>query len=313
MDVMDQLQAIGEVTDVSEARLSATRALLVEASSSPRGHEAGRPRAPRRVLSMVAALAVVSGGSIAAWQLVSRTVDPSTTTTIECGQDTYVPVETADPVLACHDALARLGGTVPPLTGWVTPTGLIDVLPTGTTPPAGSTRLPSHFQVDTGVRFVTDALGDEVGPLATGCLSASAATSQVTSDLTLAGLPGWHVELSSGGTTFTCPAYVSTVDASTRTVSLDAIQGGPVQGTAPDVRLDELLHRQLATGSDARCMSTADATALATRDAARLGIPTSALTVSDGGTLGASGSTCATPFLVPGGFVDVVLWQTPSS
>ncbi len=309
---MDQLQAIGTVPDASEARLSATRALLVEAASSGRGHEPGRHRAPRRVLSMVAALAVVSGGSFAAWQLVSRTVDPSTMTTIECGADTYVPVETADPVLACHDALARLGGTVPPLTGWVTPSGLIDVLPTGATPPVGSTRLPSHFQVDTGVRFVTDALGDEVGPLATGCLSPSAATSQVASDLALAGLPGWHVALSSGTTTFACPAYVGAVDASTRTVSLDAVRGGTVQGTAPDVRLDELLHDQLVAGTDARCASTADATALATRDAAHLGIPASALTVSDGGRLGASGSTCATPFLVPGGFVDVVLWQTPA-
>jgi hypothetical protein len=241
---------------------------------------------------------------------VTRTTTPKTTTTIECGTDTFIPVETASPVADCREWLSSQGGTVPPLVGWITPRGLVAVLPDGVAPPADSTPLPSGFEVDAGVRFVTDALGDAAGPLAAGCLSPTAATQFAKGQLAIAGLTWWHVAVDTSRGATSCDAYAAIVNAPSATVVLD--EYGASQGATSDpvTRLEAELHAQLVSGPNAQCLTTRAASVTASRDAAALGIASDAVVISDAGRIG-RGERCATPFVEPGGSVDVVLWQEP--
>lgn len=303
MDVMEQLYDVRNVPPVSEERLGAARARLVATTASSALPARRRIlHVPQKVLAMAAAV-VLTGGSVAAWAVVSSQTDPHTTTTIECGQDTYIPVETGNPVLDCYAALANQEATVPPLTGWITPTGLVAVLPTSEAPPAGSRPLPVSFQVDAGIRYATDALGDAAGPLQSGCLDPSAATAYANSQLALAGLADFQVTV--GSSSATCPSYIPILDPQRGSVQL--IPTGSWTAAAArnvTVVLDQQLAHQLA----GTCATTSDAEAFARSDAASLGISAQALLVSGAGAIG-SAASCARAFVEPGGSVDVVIWQ----
>ena len=315
MEVMDQLRAVGaKVPHASEERLEEVRRQLVEAGARSHLSERRR-RLPQRALAAVAAVALVGGGSVAVWAIAFRTSNPVTNTTIECGPDTYINAEGASPVLDCYDALSAQGGNVPPLLGWITPGGMVAVLAKGDAPPRGSTPLPSSFQVSAGVRYATDALNDTVGPLQLGCLSASSATAYAAGQLAIAGLVEWRVDVGtpSGPTeSASCTAYVGVIDAQAQEVVLQPGPGSlPQDNDNPEVRLDDLLHGQLVAGSGAHCLDIAAAERLASSDAARVGIPSDEMLISDAGAIGATARACATPFVEPAGDVDVVLWMAP--
>jgi len=253
----------------------------------------------------MAAAVVLTGGSVAAWAVVSSQTDPRTMTTIECGRDSYIPVETANPVIDCYAALAIQEATVPPLTGWITPTGLVAVLPTGVSPPTGSRPLPESFQVDAGIRYVNDALGDVAGPLQSGCLGPSAAIAYATSKLDFAGLRGIQVTVRPSSSASACPSYASILD--TQRTSVELIPMGSWTSTeAKNVTI--VLDQQLAHQLAATCASTSDAEALARSDAASLGIAANGLLLSDAGAIGRA-PHCAAAFIEAGGSVDVVIWQ----
>lgn len=305
MDILEQLHDVSAVPPVSEERLARLRARLAVASTASAPPVRRRfLRVPQRVLAMVAAV-VVTSGSVAAWAVVSSQTNPSTTTTIECGQDTYIPVETGNPILDCYSALANQEATVPPLIGWITPTGLVAVLPTGQAPPAGSRPLPASFQVDAGIRYATDALGDVAGPLMSGCLDPSAATAYATSQLAIAGLTRFQVTMRSSGTASSCPSYFTYLDPQHQ--SADLIPEGSWSATSAS-NVTVVLDQELAKQLNGSCTTTSDAEALARSDAASLGIADQALLVSAAGAIGSS-SSCATAFVEPGGAVDVVVWQ----
>lgn len=300
MDEMTMLAELGRVPDADPQALADTRASLLAAT------RAGRPRLVRsgRLIAAAAAVVALGGGSLYAGLTLSTT-NPTTTTTIECGPDTYIPTESGNPVADCYAALARSESQVPPLEGWITATGLAAVLPVGTAPPAGSHPLPAHFQVSAPIRFVTDALGDQAGPLATSCLTAQQATRYARSVLGVAGLGSWQVSVQGDGGT--CPSYFAAVDAGSSAVDLQAL--GSSQGAGANnvgTRLDDELKEQLG----ATCAAAPDAVALAQRDAAALGIAADTMTVSNGGTVGAAPG-CAAAFVEPAGFLDVVVWTAP--
>jgi len=312
MNVIEELRAVGVTAPPSPDTLDAVRVSILRAAPESATAPRYRRWLQHRVLTSVAAVALVGGGSVAVWAALTATVNPKTATTIECGVDTFIPVETGNPVLACYEALAHQGGTVPPLVGWVTPTGLVEVLPSGQRPLAGSTPLPSGFQVDAGVRYATDSLGDASGPLQSGCLSSPSAIDFTQGQLAIAGLASWHVRVDAPNGSTSCDAYTAVVEAQATTIVLESAPNGSPQGDAGNVtiRLDDELHAQLVSGPDAACLTTRAAEALASRDAASLGIPLDAVMISDAGMVG-SGARCATPFVEPAGNVDVVLWQAP--
>jgi hypothetical protein len=269
-----------------------------------------------RVLAAASVMVAVGGLSLGAYRLSMSS--PTTNTTIECGADTFIPVQTGDPLADCAATMARSGSSVPPLEAWASPSGLVVVLPENQSPPAGSTRLPSTFRVDTAVRFLTDSLSDEVGPLASACLVPSAATSVVDHAFHLTGLVGWSVAItpapapSNGG----CADYAAVVDPGTRRVNL--MQGWSTassmsSSSGADMRLDQLLAAQIGGGPGSRCVSVPGAMALANADAHALGISNDALSVSDGGSLAGAGTTCAHAYVDPAGFVGVIVWAIPSS
>jgi hypothetical protein len=265
-----------------------------------------------RVLMSAAAMALVGGGSAVAVAALARTTNPTTMTTIECGIDTYIPAETGNPVLDCYNALEEQG-TVPPLTGWVTPTGLVQVLPTGDHPAVGSTPLPPGFQVDAGVRYITDSLGDAIGPLLSTCMTPSVARAYAEGQLSVAGLTGWHVRVNAPSGASACSGYAAVIEPRSTTILLQSTASSPTGDSGNvTIRLDVLLHAQMVSGPDAVCLSTSSAEAVASRDAASLGIASDTIVISDAGSVG-TGPTCATPFVEPAGNVDVVLWQTPRS
>jgi len=311
MDVIDELRALGTTAPPSTATLDATRAAILEmAHDAPQRH---RRWLQHRVLMSAAAMALVGGSSAVVAAAFARTTNPTTMTTIECGIDTYIPAETGNPVLDCYNALEEQGGTVPPLMGWVTPTGLVQVLPTGEHPAVGSTPLPPGFQVDAGVRYITASLGDATGPLLSTCTAPSVARAYAEGQLFVAGLTGWHVRVNAQSGTSACSSYAAVIEPRSTTIELQSTPSSP-SGDSGNVtiRLDDRLHAQMVSGPDAACLSTSSAEAIASRDAVSLGIASDTIIISDAGSVG-TGPTCATPFVEPAGNVDVVLWQTPRS
>jgi hypothetical protein len=308
---MERLHELGRTEPPSAEQLGAIRdRLLVEA----RGHRSvpsHRPHRRRRTVASIAALALVTTGSAAFAAARLSSSRASANTTIECGIDTYIPVESANPVLDCYDTLARSGGQVPPLTGWISTSGMVEVLPIGTRPSAGSVPLPARFQVDPGIRYVTDVLGDATGPLLEGCLAPPSAVAYVQGQLAIAALTGWTVSVQPA--TGSCDDYFAAIDAATSTVVLSGAAAPSSQGSGGDVelRLARLLTSQMVVGADARCLDAATAITTATHDATALGIASNVIGVSDGGVIGPAGPRCATPFVEPAGFVDVVIWMAP--
>jgi hypothetical protein len=302
MDEMTLVTELGRTVPAEQLHLDGVRSALLEAANE-RG--TARHRTSRLLVAAVAAVALGGGSLYAAVRLSSSS--PTTNTTIECGLDTYIPSESGNPVGDCYASMARTQSQVPPLEGWITPTGLVAVLPQSVGPPAGSRPLPSGFQISAPIRYLNDALGDQTGPLSTGCLSSQAATSYVDQVLNSAGLGTWQVALTGGGGA--CPAYAAAVDPGTTTVAVSAYASSPNAGAGNvGTTLENELGRQLA----ATCAPAATALALAKDDATQLGVPSSVLSVSDGGTIGSTAG-CARAFVEPGGDLDVVVWIVSTS
>lgn len=301
MDEMTLVAELGRTSDAEQVHLDDVRRVLLDAASE-RG--TARRRGSRLLAAAVAAVALGGGSLYAAVRLDASS--PTTNTTIECGLDTYIPSESGNPVGDCYAAMARNGAPVPALEGWITPSGLVAVLPEAVEPPAGSRPLPAGFQISAPIRYVNDALGDQAGPLSAGCLSAQAATTYVEGVLGVAGLGSWHVSMT--GDDAACPSYASALDPQTQTVSVSAFASSPgADAGNVGTTLDDELGRQLA----ATCTSAAAALGLASDDASKLGVPSSALSVSDGGTIGATPG-CARAFVEPAGDLDVVIWVVPT-
>jgi hypothetical protein len=311
MDLLDVLD---------EAR--ATQAPSVDAMTSVRTrlhHEArraqpqpGRRHLSRRWLVSIAAFASMIGAGATAWALTNDVA--RTNTTIECGVDTFIPVESGNPILDCHSALAAQGSPVPPLAGWITPTGLVAVLPTDVSPPSGSTPLPAGFTEDRAVLYVNDVLNDQATPIATGCTSPSDATAFAQRQLRLAGLGSWSVSVrrADGGSSAGCVAYFGYLDATNSEVVLVPAPFTGGASSNPPVRLDLLLRAQLITPETSRCLTSAQASALVADDAARVGIPDSQVAVSVAGPIG-GGAECAIATIDPGGSTQVDIWDVPAA
>ena len=203
-------------------------------------------RRARRWAVPLAAATFLAGAGAAAWAVTWS--DPATSTTFECGADTYIPVESGNPVADCHAALARQEAVVPPLQGWLTSGGLVAVLPKGEAPPAGSTPLPSGFAVDRSVLYVSDVLADEAQPMATSCTTSATAAAFTRSELALADLVGWSVQVrASSGASGACVGYSGYLEPSSRTAVLAPI--AVTSASSVDAQLDERLRAQPASGT----------------------------------------------------------------
>jgi hypothetical protein len=293
MDLYDTLQQAR--TTLEPTVLDHTRRLLeTECRGSARARVTGRSR---RWAVPLAAATFLAGAGAAAWA-VTRS-DPTTATTIECGTDTFIPVQSGDPVVDCRNALAREETSVPPLEGWITPGGLVAVLPKGVAPPTGSTPLPSAFAVDSSVLYVSDVLGDEAQPIATTCTTSNAAVAFARSQLALAGLVGWVVQVQpSTGQGGPCAGYSGYLDASSHTVVLTPM---PVSSpNSVDVRLDERLR-------------THQAATLVRSDANELGLAPADYSVNVASTIGENQTTCALVTIDPVGSIQATIWQVPQA
>ncbi len=267
--------------------------------------------APRcnRETAPLAAVPLLAGAGAAAWAVTRN--DPSASTTIECGTDTFIPVESGNPILDCHNALARQESVVPPLAGWITPTGLVAVLPTGEAPPPGSTPLPAAFAVDRSILYVGDVLDDEAQPIATTCTTSGAAAAFARAQLQLADLPGWSVQVrSSTGSSGPCVGYSGFLDTSSHAAVL--VPTPPSSASRLDVRLDERPRTQLVSGPSASCDTSSQAVALVGSDARQLGLAPSDYAVSVASTIGSAATTCALVTIDPGGSIQANVWQVPS-
>jgi hypothetical protein len=305
MDLYDTLVATKSSAPPDSDRFTATRRLLVSECRQLRTH---RVRGPRRWAVPVAAAAFLLGAGAATWA-VTRT-DPTTSTTIECGADTYIPVESGNPIADCHAALARQEAVVPPLAGWITPTGLVAVLPVGVTPPTGSTPLPSTFAVNRSILYVGDVLNDEAQPISASCTTSEQARSFARFQLDLADLRNWsvHVRTAQSGT---CVGYMGYLDSSSQGVTL--VPETVSSATNVEVQLDQRLRAQLTSGPSATCDTSAQAASLVEDDAHALGMAPGDVAVSVAGRIGTSATTCALVTIDPGGSTQAIIWQVPTS
>jgi hypothetical protein len=308
MDLLDVLDDARATEAPTVGTMASVRIRL--GAEARRVHPRPRRHLSRRWMVSMAAFASMIGAGATAWALSSD--GPRTNTTIECGVDAYIPVESGNPILDCQHALAMQGSTVPPLAGWITPTGLVAVLPTSVAPPAGSTPLPRGFTEDRSVLFVNDVLNDVATPIATTCTSPADATAFAQRQLRLAGLGTWRVSVRQpdAGSSAGCLSYFGSLDATNQEVVLIPWTFTSAASDNPTVRLDVLLRDQLITPGTARCLSSAQAAALVEDDAARVGLPASQVAVSVAGRLGA-GAECAIATLDPGGSTQVDIWEVP--
>jgi hypothetical protein len=293
-------------------------------------------------IKAAAAAAVFATGGVTVWAASGGHTNPRTNTTIECGYNTYIPVESGDPVSDCRNVLHRQDHQVPPLAGWITPTGLVAVLPKSDLPPVGSVPLPEGFHENDSVLYLDDEMNDVASPIATGCTSAASARGFASKELGVAGLSGWVVKVrpaapygdgSRRGAEHVgsavegspklgpvtrepsgrgpCSIYVSLTDASSKTLTLvpEPYSASP----NVTVSLDKKLHSQLASSPDARCVAPADAAALVKQDARDLRIDVRSVIVSVGGAIGKGSPKCSIATLDPAGGIEVTVWIVPGS
>ncbi|HEV3212055.1 MAG TPA: hypothetical protein VGZ03_01530 [Acidimicrobiales bacterium] len=310
MDLYEALREARTTPDPEPSVLEHARRQLVAESRRARRYRSYR--GARRWVASLTGVTLLAGGGAAAWAITRG--DPQTGTTIECGPSTFIPVQSGNPVLDCRNALAHLESTVPRLAGWITPTGLVAVLPWGQRPPAGSRPLPANFEVSRSILFVGDVLNDEAQPTVSDCTTASSAVAFAYAQLRVAGLGGWTVQVraeqSSG---VGCTGYTGYLDPSTATAFLVPVSLSTAARPGVDVRLDGLLRAQLVSGPSARCDTSAQAATLVTEDAVGLGLAPSQLSVSVAGAVASTSPTCAIVTIDPGGSIEAVVWQVPAS
>ncbi|MGO9197257.1 MAG: hypothetical protein ACLQK4_09025 [Acidimicrobiales bacterium] len=260
-------------------------------------------------ISAAAAAAVLATGGVTVWAAVGRPTNPRTNTTIECGYNTYIPVESGDPILDCRNVLRRQDHRVPALAGWITPTGLVAVLSKSDRPPAGSVPLPKGFHEKGFLLYLDDEMSDVAAPIATGCRSAANATGFASKELGVAGLFGWVVKVRQGAGS--CSIYVSLTDASSKTLTLipESYNSSP----NVTVSLDKELRSQLGSSPDARCVAPADAAALVKQDARALRIDARSVIVSEAGAIGTGSPKCSIATLDPAGGIEVTIWIVPGA
>ena len=302
MELLDELGAAGAVPSPPRALLRRTEHQLRALERTPL-----RRGLPRRWIAAAVAVAGVAGAGSIAWAVTGADQSARFGTTIECGLNTYIPVESGDPIADCQSAMSRQG-SVPPLDGWLTPDGLVAVLPVGVSPPAGSTPLPAGFSFDKSILYVNDVLSDEASPIVTSCTTAAQAHQYAVSQLALAGLSGWDVQVDSTGAG-SCAGYVGYLDTEDGTAVLQSV--GIDTGQGSDLRLDEALRAQLQ-GSPGACATRDDAVADVEADAQHLGIPADSYQVNVAGAVGGGGPSCAIVTIDPGGSIEATVWLVPS-
>jgi hypothetical protein len=312
MNAFELLEHAGSVDPAGDEVMGRTRwAIATVASQSG----VRRPRLGARLLdshrgiSAAAAAAVLVTGGVSVWAAVGGHTNPRTNTTIECGYNTYIPVESGDPILDCRNVLRRQDHHVPALAGWITPTGLVAVLPKLDRPPAGSVPLPAGFRENGSVLYLDDEMNDVAAPIATGCTSAASATGFASKELAVAGLSGWVVKVRPGAGS--CSIYVSLTDASSKTLTL--IPESYSSSPNVTVSLDKRLRSQLGSSPDARCVAPADAVAIVKQDARDFHIDVRNVIVSEGGAIGTGSPKCSIATLDPAGGIEVTIWIVPKT
>lgn len=312
MNAFDLLEHAGNVDPARDDVMGRARRAIVTAATQSYGRRPwvrARPldRHPR-ISAAVAAAVLVTGGATV-WAAVGGHTNPRTNMTIECGYNTYIPVESGDPVLDCLNVLRRQDHPIPALAGWITPTGLIAVLPKSDRPPAGSVPLPKGFHESGAVLYLDDEMNDVATPIATGCTSAANATGFASKELGVAGLSGWVVKVRPDAGS--CSIYVSLTDASSKTLTL--IPESYSSSPNVTVLLDKMLRSQLGSSPDARCVAPAAAAALVKQDAQDLHIDARSVIVSQGGAIGTGSPKCSIATLDPAGGIEVTIWIVPGS
>jgi hypothetical protein len=312
MNAFELLEHAGSVDPAGDDVMARARRAIVTAATQSDGR---RPRVGARLLdrhpgiSAAAAAAVLVTGGVSVWAGVRGHTNPRTNTTIECGYNTYIPVESGDPVLDCLNVLRRQDHQVPALAGWITPTGLVAVLPKSDRPPAGSVPLPKGFHENGAALYLDDEMNDVAAPIATGCTSAANAKGFASKQLGVAGLSGWVVKVRPGAGS--CSIYVSLTDASSKTLTL--IPESYSSSPNVTVSLDKKLRSQLGSSPDARCVAPADAAALVKQDARDLRIDARSVIVSEGGAIGTGSPKCSIATLDPAGGIEVTIWIVPGA
>lgn len=319
MDIFQLLEEARPTEPPPAEHLAAVREQLLTVTARPPVPKARRVRRHRlRWVAALVAAALAAGGGIA-WATTHQT--PRTPqNAIACGSlNSFIGSQTGNPVADCRTALDRLEPTVPPLTGWVLPSGEIAVLPTTEAPPSGSTPLPSDFSQNRAVLFVTEMLMDIQSPVTTTCTTTDQAAAYVRWVLGTAGLTGWSVVVTADPAA-SCNVYGGNaptvkVDTTTETVTLYGrpLQKSPSRTTWPVEKLARMIHGQLSTTEGPSCLSLSAASALLEQDAAEIGIPSNTrLSVSQAGTIGTMTSTCAVATFLPSPSNPVDLWAVPA-
>jgi len=312
MNAFELLEHAGSVDPAPDDVMGRARRAIVTAATQSGGR---RPWLGMRLLDShpgiraAAAAAVLATGGVTVWAAVGGHTNPRTNTTIECGYNTYIPVESGDPVVDCRNVLRRQDHQVPALSGWITPTGLVAVLPKSDRPPAGSVPLPKGFHENGSVLYLDDEMNDVAAPIATGCTSAANAKGFASKELGVAGLSGWVVKVRPGAGS--CSIYVSLTDASSKTLTL--IPESYSSSPNVTVSLDKRLRSQLGSSPDARCVAPADAAALVKLDARDLHIDARSVIVSQGGAIGTGSPKCSIATLDPAGGIEVTIWIVPGT
>jgi hypothetical protein len=312
MNAFELLEQAGSVDPAGDDVMGRTRRAIVAAATQSDGRRrwvGARLLDSHPGISAAAAAAVFATSGFTVWAAVGGHTNPRTNTTIECGYNSYIPVESGDPVLDCRNVLRRQDHKVPPLSGWITPTGLVAVLPKSDRPPAGSVPLPNGFHENGSELYLDDEMNDVAAPIATGCTSVANATGFASKELRVAGLSGWVVKVRPGAGS--CSIYVSLTDASSKTLTL--IPEPYSSSPNVTVSLDKKLRSQLGSSPNAHCAAPADAVALVKQDARDLRIDTRSVIVSEGGAIGTGSPKCSIATLDPAGGIEVTIWIVPGA
>jgi hypothetical protein len=236
----DSLRRLSPASDADAAAVFGVngREELLEAVTGLQFGRRGLARRPthrrRRLVLVVAALAVVAIGTAATW-VVLRRAPAQETTSVECvikGVDAIIPSSSGNPAADCAAEWLREEGTAaPPLRAYANGFGGVTVLPRSETPPTGYKRLQAQ---DAALIELQDSLDDVINGLNSACLDPAAATRLAKARLAELGFTGWTVGVRDPQSANTAGACTSmdVVDPAARTVTLIAAAGLSAGGTS---------------------------------------------------------------------------------
>jgi hypothetical protein len=221
---IDSLCRLAPVSDSEAAAVFAAgrEDLLTGLTQQPVGRAAvQRPARRRRIVLVLAALALAVTATAATWVALGR-APAQETTSVECvirGVDTIIPSTSGNPAHDCAVEWQReLGTPAPRLVAYDNGDGGVTVLPHGQKPPPGYKRLASQ---EVALIELQDSLDDYINGLNASCLDGPAAAKLTEAKLAHFGFAGWTVKLRGGGTTTSGACFdMDIVDPSSSTVTL---------------------------------------------------------------------------------------------